>query len=59
VAQRVPYPTLEGIQMILDDLAQNDPRAKTIQPRELIDTTALEQLERDGFFAQLAAGAGR
>jgi NitT/TauT family transport system substrate-binding protein len=59
VAQRLPYPTLEGIQMIFDDLAQNDPRAKTIQPRELIDTTALEQLERDGFFAQLAAGAGR
>jgi NitT/TauT family transport system substrate-binding protein len=58
VAQRVPYPTLEGIQTILDDLALNDPRAKTIQPRELVDTAALEQLEREGFFGQ-PTGAGR
>ena len=59
VAQRVPYPTPQGIQTILDDLAMSDPRAKAVRPRELIDTTALEQLEREGYFAQLAGGAGR
>ncbi len=53
VAQRVPYPTPAGIQTILDELAQTDPRARTMQPRELIDTTALEQLEREGFIKQL------
>ena len=59
VAQRVPYPTPEGIQAILDDLAQNDPRAKAGQPRELMDTTALDQLEREGAFQQRPGGAGR
>jgi NitT/TauT family transport system substrate-binding protein len=59
VAQRVPYPTPEGIQAILDDLAQTDPRAKAGQPRELMDTTALDQLEREGLLPARAGGAGR
>jgi NitT/TauT family transport system substrate-binding protein len=59
VAQRVPYPTPEGIQTILDDLAQNDSRAKTMQPRDMIDTSALEELDRAGLFRELAGGAGR
>jgi NitT/TauT family transport system substrate-binding protein len=53
VVQRVPYPTLEGLQTVLDDLAETDPRARTIQPGDVVDTTVLEQLDREGYLKQL------
>jgi hypothetical protein len=51
--EKIPYPSLEALQTILDDLAESEPRARSVQPRELINTTALEQLEREGFMKQL------
>jgi NitT/TauT family transport system substrate-binding protein len=59
VAQPRPYPTPEGIQAILDELAATDPRARTSDPRALIDTTALAELERDGALPAPAGSAGR
>lgn len=53
VVQRVPYPTPEGLQTVLDDLAGKDQRARTIQPSDLVDTTVLEQLDREGYLKQL------
>jgi NitT/TauT family transport system substrate-binding protein len=53
IVQRVPYPTPEGLQTVLDDLAEEEPRARTIQPQEVVNTTALEQLEREGYLKQL------
>ncbi|HZR97335.1 MAG TPA: ABC transporter substrate-binding protein [Chloroflexota bacterium] len=53
VVQRVPLPSPEGLQTVLDDLAENDPRARTIQPRAVVDTTVLEQLEQEGYLKQL------
>jgi NitT/TauT family transport system substrate-binding protein len=51
--QKVPYPTIEGLQTVLNDLAENDPRARTIRPQEFINTSALEQLEREGVIRAL------
>ncbi len=53
IVQRRPYPTLDGLQTILDDLAENDPRARSIQPRQLVNTRFLDELEAEGFFKQL------
>jgi NitT/TauT family transport system substrate-binding protein len=53
VVQRVPYPTMDGLQTVLDDLAEDEPRARTIQPSDLVDTSVLEQLERGGYLKQL------
>jgi ABC-type nitrate/sulfonate/bicarbonate transport system substrate-binding protein len=53
VVQRVPYPTPEGLQTVLDDLAEKDQRARTIQPSDLVDSTVLEQLDREGYLKQL------
>jgi len=53
VLQRIPYPSVEGIQTAIDDVALQDPRASALRPADLIDTRALEQLEREGFFKQL------
>ncbi|HLH26217.1 MAG TPA: ABC transporter substrate-binding protein [Chloroflexota bacterium] len=53
VVSRVPYPTLEGLQTVLDDLAESDPRARTVRPEQLVNTTALEQLDRAGYIQRL------
>ncbi len=51
--QKVPYPTLDGLQTVLDLLAEEDPRAREVRPQDLVNTTALEQLEREGYLKQL------
>ncbi len=56
ILERRPYPTLEGLQTLLDDLAENEPRARTIQPRQLVNTRFLEEIEREGFLRQLYGG---
>jgi NitT/TauT family transport system substrate-binding protein len=50
IIPKVPYPTLEGIQFILDELAKENPRAKQFKPEALIDKTFIEKLDREGFF---------
>lgn len=56
IVQRTPYPTLEGLQTVLDDLADSDPRARAVQPSQLVNTTLLEAIEREGFLKQLYGG---
>jgi NitT/TauT family transport system substrate-binding protein len=53
VVAKVPYPSLDGLRTVLSDLAEDQPRARTTQPQELVNTAALEQLEREGFFKYL------
>lgn len=49
VVQRKPYPTLEGIQRVLDQIAETDPKAKTVKPEQFVDTRLLSELDRSGF----------
>jgi ABC-type nitrate/sulfonate/bicarbonate transport system substrate-binding protein len=42
----VAYPTLDGIQAALDFLADKEPRAKTAQPRDFIDTSLLDEVAK-------------
>ena len=53
VAKR-PYPTLKGIQYLLDDLAAKNPQAKAAKPEQFVDLSLLQQLEKEGFFAEMA-----
>lgn len=41
-----PYPSFEGIQATLDFMAEADPRAKRSNPRDFVDTSLLEEIER-------------
>lgn len=41
-----PQPTLEGLQAILDFLADKDPKAKHAQPKDFVDTTLLEEIAK-------------
>ncbi|HSC41705.1 MAG TPA: ABC transporter substrate-binding protein [Candidatus Binatia bacterium] len=49
VTPRKPYPTVEGMKTVLDELALKVPAAKTAQPREFMDTRFIEELDHSGF----------
>ena len=42
----VPYPTLEGIQSALDFLAEKEPKAKQAQPKDFVDLSLLQEIEK-------------
>ena len=41
-----PYPTLEGIQAALDFLGEKEPKAKQFQPKDFVDTSLLQEIEK-------------
>jgi NitT/TauT family transport system substrate-binding protein len=51
--ERVPYPVVEGIQPILDEIALQNSKAKNYKPDDFIDTTIVKQLEQSGFVGSL------
>ena len=51
---RKPYPTLKGLQFLLDRLAPQMPQAKTAKPEQFVDMSFLQELEKEGFFNELA-----
>lgn len=46
----------EGFQSTLDEIAPQEPRAKTVKPQEMIDMRYLEEMEKSGFFEQIWGG---
>jgi NitT/TauT family transport system substrate-binding protein len=49
-----PYPTLKGIQYLLDEVASKMPNAKSAKPEQFVDLSLLQQLEKEGFFVEMA-----
>ena len=49
-----PYPTLKGIQFMLDMLAEKMPQAKSAKPEQFVDLSFLQELEKEGFFTEMA-----
>lgn len=49
-----PYPTLKGIQFLLDMLAPQLPQAKNTKPEQFVDLSFLQELEKEGFFSEMA-----
>jgi NitT/TauT family transport system substrate-binding protein len=41
-----PYPTMEGIQAALDFLAEKAPKAKQFQPKDFVDLSLLQEIEK-------------
>jgi NitT/TauT family transport system substrate-binding protein len=50
-----PYPSPAGIALVLKELAAIEPKAKGFKPEQLIDSSALDALGREGFFDRLHA----
>jgi NitT/TauT family transport system substrate-binding protein len=51
----IPRPSLTGIALVLKELAATEPKARTVKPEALVDTTAIDALEAEGFFKKLFA----
>jgi len=49
-----PYPTLKGIQFMLDQLAPQMPQARSAKPEQFVDLSFLQELEKEGFFTEMA-----
>ena len=49
-----PYPTLKGLQFLLDRLAPQMPQAKTAKPEQFVDMSFLQELDKEGFFNDMA-----
>ena len=53
VMPKVPYPTIKGIQMVLDEIGSRTPKAKNLTPESFIDISYLRDLERAGIIKTL------
>ena len=49
----IPRPSLKGIEIVLKEMAAKNPKAAAMKPEQLVDTSTLDGLERDGFFKSL------
>ena len=54
--ERVPYPTLEGLQTVLNESLQ--PKAKDAKPDQFVDLRILDSLKASGLFDDLRARYG-
>lgn len=50
---RKPYPTVEGVKTVLEELSPKLPAAKTAQPRDFMDTRFIDELDRSGYIDRL------
>jgi NitT/TauT family transport system substrate-binding protein len=49
----IPRPSLKGIELVLKDIAKEKPNAAQIKPEQIMDISAIEALEKEGFFQNL------
>ena len=53
VMPRVPYPTMKGIQLVLDEIGSRNPKAREISPGSLVELAYLKEIESSGFIKNL------
>lgn len=53
VMPRVPYPTMKGIQLVLDEIGARNPKARQVSPASLVDLSYLQEIENSGFIRSL------
>jgi hypothetical protein len=51
--EKIPYNTREGIQEVLNQAADRNPKAKSARPEEFYDDRYVKELETAGFYRQL------
>jgi hypothetical protein len=49
----VPYPSLPGIQTVIEEVAATNPAAASHRPEEFVDDRFVAELDRAGYFARL------
>jgi len=53
VVPEKPYPTLPGIQTILNELGVKNPKARASKPEEFVDSSFVKKLDDEKFFERL------
>jgi ABC-type nitrate/sulfonate/bicarbonate transport system substrate-binding protein len=48
-----PYPSLAGVQTILDEYAKRNPKAKSAKAEEFVDASFVKKLDDEGLFERL------
>ena len=48
-----PYPSVEAMKRALDDVAERDPRARSMRPEQFVDASLMQELDKEGFIKQL------
>ena len=51
--ENIPYPTLKGLQTVIDIAVKDNPDAAMVKPTDLVDTSILAELEKSGFISGL------
>ena len=51
--RRIPYPSPEAVQTVLDGLIDSEPRARDAKPEQFIDDRFIRELDTAGYFRQL------
>jgi hypothetical protein len=46
---KIPYVNLKGIDFILKVIEERDPRAKSFDPRSVVDSSFIQELDKSGF----------
>jgi len=51
--ESIPYVSRKGIEIILGELAQKEPKARQARPEDFLDARFLDEFEREGLFKKL------
>ena len=55
IIRKKPFPTIEGIQTVLNQIGEENPNAKNTQPEDVIDMSIIKELDDSGFIDALYA----
>jgi len=53
ILPEVPLPTPDGVKTLLDDMAPKNAKAAAANPKDFVDLSFVEEMERSGFIKQL------
>lgn len=48
-----PYPSVKGMQLVINEVASRNPAARNATPEQFLDTRLIEQVDRSGFIDRL------
>ncbi len=51
--EAVPYPSLQGVETVLEFLGRDNPKARTADPKSFVDSDILKEIEASGFIKAL------
>ncbi len=51
--ESIPYVSRKGIEIILRQMAEKEPKARQARPEDFLDVQFLDELEREGLFKKL------